>query len=860
MAPPSNTNKIYYDSLSSFELGVNSGISPTLLPKNQLAWAINATMRGGHAACRPPFEKQTFDFDDDEDLQDLVEDGYFQGAAVYRPDFGASQIIAQINGHIIRFTPVGEDWLVEDISIAGDTNVIGTTPVWMWQSEKWLIIQDGTGALPIFYDGDTCRRSYGPAETLGEVAAGVPANFPDPRVIGEVIRLTMTADWEHPAGTPGPFNVPVIYNGEFYQPIENNTLVYDVVLTPLYATVGENIVAGSNIQIIPSRIGVIATNGIINNGLPVPYPNLGLPLQFPSSITNFIGKQFVITGRSETFTAYTDNGLGGGYYNMMAYVGFDVSLLGQIIAAGSIATQVAPTDPNVVVGTTTADFVNPALGAEVVVTLTAPYSGPDGQVVWIGDRQYTIRKPDAPAASTTLYLVNLTDTTDAGVAVPTGAADGLITSVPEISAGRMGAYGMGRNWYSLTDGISYAAGDIVGGAAGTQANNYRDSVLKTTENDFLAGGGSFRLPSSGNTITSMTFTANLDTSLGQGPLQIGTDAGFFSNQSPVVRDTWEALENPIQTQSLIGQGPVAQNSTIAANSDVLFRSIEGLGSLIVARRNFEEQMSWGNTPISREVSRALENDNKSLFAYGSSVNFDNRWLTTCYPSVSGIGVFHQGLVALNFDLVSNLRGKAPPVYDGLWTGLNFVQALTGNFSGTGRAFAFAFNTVTSKLELYELIRTGDGYFDNGDTEIGWSIETPCMFREDIKPKSELIRLLDVELSVQDVRGSVTFEVQFKPDFYPCWTTWRSLQICADQSEDDSKPGYRTRLSLGDPPTEYCEEGNNRPLCIGHFFQFRINVTGYCKIMSLRAQATTQPEVDFAPPVCAPVTTTDLTTP
>jgi hypothetical protein len=346
----------------------------------------------------------------------------------------------------------------------------------------------------------------------------------------------------------------------------------------------------------------------------------------------------------------------------------------------------------------------------------------------------------------------------------------------------------------------------------------------------------------------MTFVPLLDTSQGQGPLQIGTDSSIFSNNCPVDRDTWRDLTNPIQTQSLIGLGPLAQKSAVVSNSDILFRQTEGLGSLKIARREFVNDMG-GNTPISREVDRALVNDEVTLLPYGSAINFDNRFLITCYPSVSAVGVFHQGLVALNFDLVSNLRGKAPPVYDGLWTGLNYLQVVTGNFSGTGRGFAFGFNLDTSKLELYEQLRAKNGHFDNGNVRIVWSFETPVMFREDIKPLKDLIRLLDAEFSVQDVDGVVNFKVEYRPDYYPCWELWREIEICADTTVPEGKPGYRTRISLGDPPSDACETAQNRMLRVGHFFQFKFTITGHCKFMNFRVQATHVPEPDFAQPVC-----------
>lgn len=930
----------FYDVLSSFELGVNSGVSPVLLPKNQLSWAINATVRGGFISDRPPIFIQSLNYQGNTTLKNVVETGLFQGAEVYRPDYGASQVIAQIAGHIIAFTANGGEWIVTDISIPGDYNDSTTSQVWMWQAERWMIISDGTGALPIFYDGTSCRRSYGPSVSLGTVNAVVSPATPADAGIGGYVQLTMAAPYT------GPYDVAVLFNGAIYQTSSNSIAAPNTQLQNLSDTPGDVVPDGSEIFIVPDRIGIVRTSLSAPNGrievtvatgsnTVVPGEIVTMLSGIPGAGTTFVVEQITQTGVISKFILWisafgggvplsapgvtvhwmlTRNPVGtptvpagivdgnfvipadagpptctvavnatatvvggncsGFHYREFANLQVD-DVTGFYVGAIIVGTITGPavqwkvsavvdsthlslisvqqffgcgSSPNDIVGGTTISTTSNSPGGTVQMRLESPYTGVPDQSVWILEEIFTISAiPVLP--STTLYLINLNDTSTVAYGTAPHTLPDDLLSVPELPAGRMGAYGMGRNWICLTDGVSYVAGDIVGGEAGTVAYDYRDAVLKTTENDFLAAGGKFRLPESGNIITSMTFVPTLDTAQGQGPLQIGTDSSMFSNNTPVDRGDWAVLTNPIQTQSLIGQGPIGQRSTKVSNSDVLFRSIEGLGSLKIARRDFNQDLG-GNTPISREVERALVNDIITLLPYGSSINFDNRWITTCYPQVSGVGVYHKGMVALNFDLVSNLRGKAPPVYDGLWTGLNFLQLTNGNFSGTGRAFAFSFNENTSKTELYELLRARMGHFDNGDVPIQWSFETCVMFREDIKKHSQLIRLIDGDFEIQDVDGRVTIQVEYRPDYYPCWVLWRELEVCADLTKENSQPGYRTRLALGDPPGPACELSNNRQLRVGHFFQFKFTITGHCKFMGFRVQATAVPESDFAKTICA----------
>lgn len=857
-----------YDSISEFSFGVDAGVAPLILPKNKLGFAINATVRGAFIQPRPPVFKKAIDFGGDATMESRFTKGMYQGGWWYRPDFGNTQLICQISGRLFALTENGDTWTCADISIAGDLNSSTAQQAWMWQAEKWLIISDGTGALPIFYDGVSCRRSYGPSKVLGIVTN---TSSPTPPSIGATIVATLSAPYT------GPFNVPVIFNKAFYQTV--GSLTGNIELTNETGIAGGTQPSGTDVIVNPNLIGYTtgsasASAALISNGCLLPAVcfatyRLTTTLHLNAVGPLAVGNQIAVPTTNNGNQVYHVDVISGTTVTCHRDVTTSIAHPPGVIippppAADAIATNTlvqfaTNMGPNVILGQLTAPFVNPAVGATAAGSMSVPYSGPANQLVSINGFIYVINTVPV-VGGTSLILINLSDTSAAAYVLPQD-----ILSVPELPAGRMGTYGMGRVWMCLTDGISFIAGDIVGGAAGTAgagtvANNYRDSVLKTTENDFLSGGGTFRLPGTGNIINSMTFGSTLDVALGQGPLQIGTDSDIFTCITPVDRTTWATITNPILTEALKGFGPLAQNSTVLANSDTIFRSVQGLGSLIQARRDFGIG-DWGNTPISREMDRVFNKDIRSLLSYGSAVVFDNRLLSTAAPQVAGQGVFHIGAVALNFDLLSNLRGKAPPVYDGLWTGLNALQYIKGIFSGIERGFAFGFNITTQEIELYELVRTDAGHhFDNGDTRIQWSFETATLFKSDIKPITDLIRLLDGEFMVQEVIGKVDFEIQYRPDYWPCWVPWRTFSICAKTTGDNVQPGYLTRIGLGEPDGTPCEEGNNRPLRVGHFFQFRFVITGQCKFMGARFAAVPEPTQKFAPPVCGETCDTDLPLP
>lgn len=846
-----NESKKYVDILTAFPAGCNSGIASLLLPHDQASFAINTTFRGGYATDRPPVQKLVLDFGGDAALENAVRHGFFQGAGVYRPDFGPTQNVAQISGRLFTFTENGAVWTVAEITVPGDPNDATTAQVWMWQAEKWLIISDGSAKLPIFYDGVTSRRSYGPSVILGSVIAAAQVN---PPALGETVGVTLAANWEHPAGTSGPFNVPVRFNGAIYQPISQSTSVptYQAILTNLNAVSGATIPASSQVVVDPNRVGYLtspATN--------YPIGNSGF-----TQINIFISASVPATSENVTFGGYVWHppfGMQGTNLLLNSY-GINYSIT--TFPVGTLVSYSSSHGPVITVGSTTSNFVNPAVGGTVTILLDQPYTGADGQIVWIGNEQYSITGVPLAPPGATLYLINLTDTksgTAYGTAPYPFPTD--ISSIPEIPACRMGAYGLKQNWFSNVDGLSFGPSDAVGSSSGSQAYNYRDAVLKTTDLEVM---GWFPIPNAGEIITSMTFVATLDVSLGQGPLQIGVASGFFSVKAPFTLMDFQGLTNavsgdlvtapitdPILTKSLIGFGPVAQNSTILANSDTVFRSFEGVGSLILGRRQFSD--IGGNTPISREMTRTIDLDNKSLLSYSSAIVFDNRLRMTCSPQVSGQGVFHMGELVLNYDLISSLRGKASPVWDALWTANNILQYLQGLFGPVSRAFAFTLNITDSQIELYELLPTGDQHFDNGAGRIRWILETPILFNAQVKTLTDLARLMDGEMYLSDVVGQVDAIVLYRPVFYPCWRPWHSFSICSDMSAANAKAQTIHPLGFGEPDPKDCDPINNQSFREGVGFQLRLEFTGHCKLWGLKVLGHQVPNPAFTKPAACSVT-------
>jgi len=494
--------------------------------------------------------------------------------------------------------------------------------------------------------------------------------------------------------------------------------------------------------------------------------------------------------------------------------------------------------PTQVVGVAAAPFIAPAVDAVVQISLNNPYTGPSPALVTIGSAQYILTAVAPAPPTNAVTLLNINDTAGNTVTAPA-----TLVTIPQLPAGRMLTYGMGRVWDSLTDGISFLAGDIVGGSSGSPTYNYRDAVLNVTENDYLAGGGLFRVPGSTGAITGMLFTITIDAALGQGPLQVFTNRNVFSCQAPVDRTTWQSLTNPILTEALKGDGATGQNSLVNSNADIIFRSPDGkLRSLLLAALDFNQ---WGDTPISYEIQRIIANENDSLMSFCSAITFDNRMLMTCQPAQQNNGVVWGGIIALNFDNISSLQKKSNSSYDGLWQGLNILQLI--KFNTVNRAFAFVLNP-TNTIELWELLATGVEHFDNGATPIPWSFESPVVFNE-VKGKGlfDLVRLVDGEIYIGDVEGTVNFCVEYRPDYSPCWYPWAKFYVCAATGEGLSNQ-YRTRIGLGEPCVQNVVEFNNQPSREGRFFQIRVSINGHCVFQGAKLGAVEIPESQFAPPL------------
>ena len=398
----------------------------------------------------------------------------------------------------------------------------------------------------------------------------------------------------------------------------------------------------------------------------------------------------------------------------------------------------------------------------------------------------------------------------------------------EVPVGGPMAYGKGRLW--VAKGSEYYGGDLVYG----DPIYGRNSVIRFTENTFLSEGGAFAV--SNGPITGLAFAANLDTSLGDGDLLVFTPTATYAFSAPVDRDVWKDLNYPIQRFALLNFGSFNHESIVPVNGDLFFRAQDGIRSLIYARRDFTE---WGNTPISRQMVRAIAYDTEFYLYAASAVNFDNRMLMTTQPQkVNGRGIVHRGMVALDFDMVSGMGRKLAPAWEGVWTGIDIFQMLTIRIQKADRCFVFGLNQ--DQIGLYEITKNGQFDFDGfDDVPIDWIVETRSMtFAEPGNKK----RLMSAEQWYDQVMGQIQSEVYFRANESQCWSPWAVFKDCAKyrncepgeiscppavincQEVKYYQPPARSRIALPQPPDK-CDTQTGGFTRDGYEFQLRYVNTG-----------------------------------
>lgn len=415
----------------------------------------------------------------------------------------------------------------------------------------------------------------------------------------------------------------------------------------------------------------------------------------------------------------------------------------------------------------------------------------------------------------------------------------------EVPVARSMAYGQGRLW--VATGRLLAAGDIFGGP---------NAVIKFTETTYLTeGAGGFGVPLQAGDIMGLNFLEVGDTSTGQGELLVFCRKAVWSVQAGIPRAQWLSTARMLSV-SLTNVGGTGHRAIVNANGDCYFRAKDGWRSYRVARNEmfsvqYGGQISYGSgySPISLEMQRVIANDTLQLMDFGSCVLFKNRILGLASPQFyqklqpegTFSGTYFRSIVSLDFNIVSGMRQKQPPAWDGEWLGLNVLQLLANDFTFVERCLIFARNTDTGLNEIWEIT---DEQFDANAQPIKTVIETRALDCQ--KPKNvKMLRRGDLYFT--NVLAQTEVEVNYRSDGYPHWIPWHKFSINAQGSlpgtpggalcdiptcsvpgicaaAGDQQGGYWYQQPLPTPPSD-CDPIVNKLLRNGFEFQFQISWTG-----------------------------------
>jgi len=415
----------------------------------------------------------------------------------------------------------------------------------------------------------------------------------------------------------------------------------------------------------------------------------------------------------------------------------------------------------------------------------------------------------------------------------------------EVPRGRMMAYGNGRLWVAINL-RELVAGDI----------RTRDpgSELKFTETNYLSGGGSlyFSRGITGLDFIPVTGAADFGTLMVFGP-----DYAESIRADVTSRDSWAQMAgfvtNVFRDIGASGDWGIAQ-----VNQDLYWR--DSHGNIRSLQNSISTQNSPGSTPISREVSRIVAYDSEKLLPWVSSVYFDNRLLMTASPylNVSG-GISFKDIVSLDFAPISTMQMKAPPAYDGQWTGLPGVaQLVTGDFNGMNRAFA-----ITSDEEginrIWEMLPEGRGR-DDISLSCGSGLETISPIKCFVEYPSinfgtenrrKRLERCDVWLSGLEAEFNMT--AYWRTDNTQKWTKWDEVAVCAKVTDAATStphtwknllPEQRPQIKTFTIP-DGIDEVTRYGLQIGFQFQIRLEWTGKAQVEKMALYGTELPDPDYA---------------
>lgn len=396
-------------------------------------------------------------------------------------------------------------------------------------------------------------------------------------------------------------------------------------------------------------------------------------------------------------------------------------------------------------------------------------------------------------------------------------------------------------------GVEFTAGDPVGNLATPEAPITFTEVLEPAQ-AFTGQTFSLGTQNDGQTITAMGFIQQNDKSTGIGPLFVATKDSVYYYRADLPRTDWESVD--FGSVLLFNAGIAGPRAVTNVNSDLIFLSGEGYLHALSTSRNDSER--WGNVPISREVENYLKFQEEELkeFAfigyYGNRVYIGanpyrvnaldtNERLTTDYV--------HGGMVVLSMDNLSSLRGKAPPAWEGLWTGVA------------------AMDFVNVDTQGYVIGKTGgiNGVYMIDETmtvDIVQGVKRPIqsyVYTREYQFKSPLLdkTVNAMMFPLHDLKGKVDVQVEYRPSHSKNFAKFGSFEHCAPYKQCTLPLAQLTgrtyhnikELIFGSPNDMLdCDPVTEDLYTISKGFQFRIGIRAdNWQLRAIGVEGTIEPD-------------------
>lgn len=411
-------------------------------------------------------------------------------------------------------------------------------------------------------------------------------------------------------------------------------------------------------------------------------------------------------------------------------------------------------------------------------------------------------------------------------------------TINEMPVGSVMAFIHGRMAVASADGKnSIYVGDIVYGNDTTTPND----LLKFTEQQYWAEGGSFDAPINIGDVNGLYPMPFLDTGTGQNELVVMGAFGFTSLDLSAPREQW--IDNSVQRVSMIGQGLVSSHGYAGLNGDVFYRRADGIGSYRNARVEYSQR--WSQTPISRQVDYWIKPDRNDLLQYIPMASWQNMVLTGCSPLLTppnnpcaGYHRYCRGFVVFDAQSMSTASRDGTPVWHGMWTGIRPWEIVTGAIDTAQRCFAFSYDR-DGKNRLYEItLEQGSDIFAKQPVKPYSRFDTGSM--GSVEGRTSFFGLKKMTggvIEMNQILSESTYSISYKPDGAPCWTPITNGVTGCDcpnftcETGPNSKPNFARRY-FPSIPDGRCIQGTTQPANAFHHTQIRVEMEGSIQVERL----------------------------